>query len=71
MSKKPDQGPVDLERIRELIDLLIEKDVEELEIERSGVKVKIRRRDDRAPVAVSPAQQPISAAAPAPVPAMT
>ncbi len=44
MSKKPsDESLVDLDQIRELIDLLIEKDVSELAIEREGVRVRIRR----------------------------
>ena len=44
MSKKSsDDSLVDLDQIRELIDLLIEKDVSELAIEREGVHVKIRR----------------------------
>ncbi|MCH7823995.1 MAG: acetyl-CoA carboxylase biotin carboxyl carrier protein [Acidobacteria bacterium] len=44
MSKKPShESLVDLDQIRELIDLLIEKDVSELAIERDGVRVEIRR----------------------------
>ena len=44
MSKKSsNESLVDLDQIRELIDLLIEKDVSELAIEREGVHVKIRR----------------------------
>ena len=44
MSKKSsDDSLVDLDQIRELIDLLIEKDVSELVVEREGVHVKIRR----------------------------
>ena len=44
MSKKPsDDSLVDLDQIRELIDLLIEKDVSELAVEREGVRVEIRR----------------------------
>ena len=40
MSKKSsDDSLVDLDQIRELIDLLIEKDVSELAIEREGVHV--------------------------------
>jgi acetyl-CoA carboxylase biotin carboxyl carrier protein len=42
MSKSSD-SPIDLDLIRELIDLLIEKDVSELGFEREGTKVKIRR----------------------------
>ena len=43
MSKKSsDDSLVDLDQIRELIDLLIEKDVSELVVEREGVHVKIR-----------------------------
>ena len=40
---KSDDSPIDLDQIRELIDLLIEKEVSEFAIEREGVKVKIRR----------------------------
>ena len=48
MSNKSSDSPVDLDHIRELIDLLIEKEVDEFVIERDGVKVKIRRPfDDR------------------------
>ena len=44
MSKKSsDDSLVALDQIRELIDLLIEKDVSELVVEREGVHVKIRR----------------------------
>ena len=44
MSKKSsDDSLVDLDQLRELIDLLIEKDVSELVVEREGVHVKIRR----------------------------
>lgn len=42
MSKSSD-SPIDLDQIRDLIDLLIEKEVSEFAIEREGVKVKIRR----------------------------
>jgi acetyl-CoA carboxylase biotin carboxyl carrier protein len=42
MSKASD-SPIDLDQIRELIDLLIEKEVDEFAIEREGIKVKIRR----------------------------
>lgn len=42
MSKSPD-SPIDLDQIRELIDLLIEKGINEFAIEREDIKVKIRR----------------------------
>ena len=61
MTKKPEDNPVDLDQIRELIDLLIEKDVAELEIERGGVKVKIRRTNG---VATTVAALPQAAASP-------
>jgi len=59
---------VDVEQIRELIDLLIEKDVAELEIKQDGVKVKIRRSEEGpAPViAASPAVVPDRGGAEAP-----
>jgi len=43
MSSKSSDSPIDLDQIRALIDLLIEKEVSEFAIEREGVKVKIRR----------------------------
>jgi acetyl-CoA carboxylase biotin carboxyl carrier protein len=61
MSKKSsDDSLVDLDQIRGLIDLLIEKDVSELTVEREGVHVKIRRGTAEisapgAPVQVVPA----------------
>ena len=44
MSDKAEKKAVDLDQIRELIDLLIEKEVAELEVEQDGVKVKISPR---------------------------
>lgn len=46
MSDEEDRITVNVDQIRELIDLLIEKDVAELEIKTDGVKVKIRRSDE-------------------------
>jgi acetyl-CoA carboxylase biotin carboxyl carrier protein len=66
MSKSPD-NPVDLDQIRELIDLLIEKEVSELVIEREGIKVKICRGTAAAVTSAAPIQQ-VVAAAPAAAP---
>lgn len=60
MSDEEDRT-VDVDRIRELIDLLIEKDVAELEIEKDGVKVKIRRREE-GPTQVIAASPAVAAA---------
>jgi len=70
MSKSPDDpdNPVDLDQIRALIDLLIEKDVTEFAIERQGIKVKICRGAAQAAASVVPLQQ-VVAAAPAAAPA--
>ncbi len=57
MGKKPsDDSLVDLDQIRELIDLLIEKDVSELAVEREGVSVRIRRGSAEINVAATPVQ---------------
>jgi acetyl-CoA carboxylase biotin carboxyl carrier protein len=61
MSNSPD-NPVDLDQIRALIDLLIEKDVSEFAIEREGIKVKIRRAAAEVVTAVAPLQQVVAAA---------
>jgi acetyl-CoA carboxylase biotin carboxyl carrier protein len=66
MSKSPD-NPVDLDQIRALIDLLIEKDVSEFAIEREGIKVKIRRGAAEV-VTSAAAVQRVVAAAPAVAP---
>jgi acetyl-CoA carboxylase biotin carboxyl carrier protein len=65
MSKKPSDSPLDLEQIRELIDLLIEKDVSEFAVEREGVKVKIRRGKAEISTPAAPVQHVVSSAAPA------
>lgn len=61
MSKSPD-NPVDLDHIRALIDLLIEKDVSEFVIEREGIKVKICRGVPEVVTSGAPGQ-PAAAAA--------
>ncbi len=57
--------------IKELIELLVEKDITEFELERGDVKVHIRRGASSAPIAqVAPAVAPVqslAAAAPSPV----
>jgi len=62
MSDKPSDSPVDLDHIRELIDLLIEKEVTELVVEREGMKVKIRRGAAEVIMPVAPVQQVVAAA---------
>jgi acetyl-CoA carboxylase biotin carboxyl carrier protein len=48
---------VNLEQIRQLIDLLIEKDVGEFELDQRGVKVKIRRMGSEVTTTLVPAMQ--------------
>ncbi len=67
MSKKPSRDSlVDLDQIRELIDLLIEKDVSEFAIERDGVRVEIRRATVEINAAVAPGQRVSAPAAASP-----
>ena len=63
MDKKPSDGPVDLDQIRELIDLLIEKDVSEFAIEREGIKVKICRGRAEVTAVAAPVPQVVATAA--------
>jgi acetyl-CoA carboxylase biotin carboxyl carrier protein len=56
---------MDLDDIRQILDLVREHDLAELEIERDGLKVRVRKAGDR--VTVIPPAVPV--AAPAPVPA--
>ena len=48
---------VNLEQIRQLIDLLIEKDIGEFELDQRGVKVKIRRMGSEVTTTLVPATQ--------------
>lgn len=68
--------------IQKLIDLMIERDVAEFELEKNGVRIRVRRAENRAPVSaspptiISPAVLPltipsVSAMPPAPAPAAT
>jgi len=57
--------PMDLDDIRALIDTLIEKQVEEFELEEDGRRIRIRRGG--VVVAAAPAARPAAAAAPAAV----
>jgi acetyl-CoA carboxylase biotin carboxyl carrier protein len=63
---------MDLDDIRQILDLVREHDLAELEIERDGLKVRVRKAGDRVTVIppavplVAPA--PVNATAPAPVP---
>ena len=64
---------MDLKEVRELIDLLIEKDLEELELQQHGVSVRVRRRQPTVAPGVAAAEgsgprvgapsEPVSAAA--------
>ena len=67
MAKTSNDSPVDLDRIRELIDLLaellVEKDVGELHVETGGLKVKIRRHGGALATVVNPAAVAATSAA--------
>jgi acetyl-CoA carboxylase biotin carboxyl carrier protein len=54
---------MDFESIRKLIDTLIEKHIDEFELEEEGRRIRIRRGG---PPAAAPAPAPAAAAAPAP-----
>ena len=63
---------MDLDDIRQILDLVREHDLAELEIERDGLKVRVRKAGDRVTV-IPPAvplvvPAPVNATAPAPVP---
>jgi len=65
---------MNLKEIKELIELMTEKDVSELELERAGVRLRISRARKAAaeagvPASVLPAAAPAVAANPAPAPA--
>ena len=64
MSVDEKSRAVNLQQIRQLIDLLIEKDIGEFELDQRGVKVKIRRMGSGVSTTVV---QPTSVAYPAPV----
>jgi len=72
MTRAPGKGrPMDLKELRALLKLVEASDVEELEIERQGQRVRIRRRGGNAipvvaaPAPVSPLVPPALQAAPA------
>lgn len=72
MTRAPGKGrPMDLKELRALLKLVEASDVEELEIERQGQRVRIRRRGGNAipvvaaPAPVSPPVPPALQAAPA------
>ncbi len=62
---------MNLDDIRQILDLVREHDLAEFEIERDGLKVRVRKAGDR--IAISPPAAPVPVAAPvnstAPVPA--
>jgi acetyl-CoA carboxylase biotin carboxyl carrier protein len=55
---------MNLDDIRQILDLVREHDLAELEIERDGLKVRVRKAGDR--VTVLPPTVPVAAAAPVP-----
>jgi acetyl-CoA carboxylase biotin carboxyl carrier protein len=71
MSADEKSRAVNLQQIRQLIDLLIEKDIGEFELDQRGVKVKIRRMGSGMSTTLMPAVHPTSVAYPAPVSAVT
>jgi acetyl-CoA carboxylase biotin carboxyl carrier protein len=64
---------MNLDDIRQILDLVREHDLTEFEIERDGLKVRIRKAGDRVevlpPAAQLPVAAPVATAAPAPAPA--
>jgi len=60
MSGDEKSKAVNLEQIRQLIDLLIEKDIGEFELDQRGVKVKIRRMGSEVTTTFVPTMQPSS-----------
>jgi acetyl-CoA carboxylase biotin carboxyl carrier protein len=63
---------MNLDDIRQILDLVREHDLAELEIERDGLKVRVRKAGDRVdvlpPAAIAPVAAPINASPPAPAP---
>jgi acetyl-CoA carboxylase biotin carboxyl carrier protein len=63
---------MNLDDIRQILDLVREHDLAELEIERDGLKVRVRKAGDRVdvfpPAAVPPVAAPVNASPPAPAP---
>jgi acetyl-CoA carboxylase biotin carboxyl carrier protein len=63
---------MNLDDIRQILDLVREHDLAELEIERDGLKVRVRKAGDRVdvlpPAAIPPVAAPINASPPAPAP---
>ena len=57
-----------LEDIRQILDLVREHELSEFELERDGLKIRVRK-DARGPIVVHPAVAPVAVAAPLPVPA--
>ena len=64
---------MNLDDIRQILDLVREHDLSEFEIERDGLKVRIRKAGDRVevlpPAAPLPVAAPVAATAPVPAPA--
>ena len=58
---------VDLEKLKEILDLVRDHELSELEIEQDGLRVKVRK--DRATLAAVPQAHPIAAASHAAAPA--
>ena len=63
---------MNLDDIRQILDLVREHDLAELEIERDGLKVRVRKAGDRVdvlpPAAIPPVAAPINASPPVPAP---
>ena len=57
MSSDEKSKAVNLEQIRQLIDLLIEKDIGEFELDQRGVKVKIRRMGSEVSTTIVPSPE--------------
>ena len=57
---------MDLDQLKQILDLVRAHDLSEFEIEHEGLRLKIRKDSVGAPVVTLPAAPPASAAAPAP-----
>ncbi len=67
--KEKSEAGWDLHEIRQLIDVLIEREISEFEMEKGGVRIRIKRSNSRAEAFSPTANSESSCFAPAPVPA--
>jgi acetyl-CoA carboxylase biotin carboxyl carrier protein len=67
-NSKPKEKPLNLQEIRELLDLVEEKGFAELEVEREGLRIRVRR-DPAQPAGMRPSHGPVIAYEPVSVPA--